>query len=218
MIVPPEGLILNVDKPKGITSFDVVRQIRRRLGVKKVGHGGTLDPMAEGVLLILVGRATKRASELIGLDKEYRAGILLGTTTDTYDITGKIVERGDYSSISCMEVERALNKFTGEIQQVPPMYSAVKIGGRKLYQLARRGETIERSPRKIKIHLINFLSWNSPVVTLDIHCSKGTYIRSLAYDLGRELGCGACLESLQRTAVGDYTIEDSLKLDEINLG
>ncbi|NQS99041.1 MAG: tRNA pseudouridine(55) synthase TruB [candidate division Zixibacteria bacterium] len=213
--IPPEGLILNVYKPAGMTSFDVVRQVRRRLKVKKVGHGGTLDPIAEGVLLIMAGKATKRANELSSLDKTYAAGILLGRKTDTYDTTGVVLAESDTDNIEYEDIERELQNFIGEIEQVPPMFSAIKIDGKRLYKLARRGIQVERKPRKIIIYDIRLKSWMNPSMLIVVHCSKGTYIRSLAEDIGDRLGCGGCMESLVRTRIGDYRVEDSIRLEDM---
>ncbi|MBL7191872.1 tRNA pseudouridine(55) synthase TruB [bacterium] len=215
MIIPPEGLILNVYKPPGLTSFDVVRIIRRRLNIKKAGHGGTLDPIAEGVLLILLGKATKRAGELLGLDKKYRAGILLGKETDTYDITGKVISEQNCSAVTLELLDRVIAKFTGKIEQIPPMFSAVKVEGRKLYKLARKGIEIERAPRTVNIYTITITGWSPPHLQIDVHCSKGTYIRTLAHDIGAELECGACMDSLIRTSIGGYKVEESIRLDDI---
>ena len=218
MIVPPEGLILNVYKPPGITSFGAVRKIRHALKVKKVGHAGTLDPMAEGVLIVMVGKATKRAVEFESLTKKYDALIRLGISTDTYDITGNVLSEKDCSKISRETIESALRDFIGEIDQIPPMYSALKIDGQKLYKLARQGIVVERKPRRIIIDDIRLTEFNPPSFRIEVACSKGTYIRSIAHDLGEKLGCGGCLEELKRTAIGSFRIEDSLKLDEIQLG
>lgn len=214
MQVPEEGLILNIDKPKGITSFGVVSRIRKKLGIKKVGHCGTLDPIAEGVLIVLVGKATKRAEEFSGLDKKYRAVVRLGISTDTYDNTGKVVKEHETANIDIQDVKRIIQQFSGEIEQIPPMFSAVKIGGKKLYKLARQGVEIERHPRKINIFSIELVDFQNPLLVIDVHCSKGTYIRSLADDIGKALGCGGCIESLTRLSAGDFSIENSIKLDE----
>ena len=213
--IPPEGLILNVYKPAGMTSFDVVRWVRRRLKVKKVGHGGTLDPIAEGVLLIMVGKATKRANELSSLDKTYAARILLGRKTDTYDITGAVLAEFDTNHLECDDIEGVLHNFVGEIEQVPPMFSAIKVNGKRLYKLARRGIQVERKPRKITIYDIRLKSWANPGMLVIVHCSKGTYIRSLANDIGDMLGCGGCMESLVRTRIGGYRVENSIRLEDI---
>ena len=217
MIVPPEGLVLNIYKPQGLTSFGVVSRVRKKLNIKKVGHAGTLDPMAEGTLIVLVGKATKKASEFSALDKEYRAGILLGEKTDTYDVTGKALGSGDTSGVSLSRLQDALNEFSGEIEQVPPMFSALKVDGKRLYKLAREGVEIERKSRRITIHQIKLERWENPRLEITVRCSKGTYIRSLAHDLGEKLGCGGCLETLVRTAVGSYRVEDAMRLEEITL-
>jgi len=214
MLVPEAGLVLNICKPRGITSFDVVRKVRGKLGVKKVGHCGTLDPLAEGVLIVLAGKATKRANEFSGLDKTYRAGILLGRETDSYDVTGQVVMAHSTEDIDTFKINEVLKKFHGEIWQVPPMYSAIKIGGRKLYDLARKGVEIEREPRKVVIHNIRMLSFSNPQMEIEVECSKGTYIRSLAHDVGKELGCGGCVESLVRVSVGDFKLGNSIKLND----
>ena len=214
MIVPPEGLILNIYKPSGMTSFDVVYKIRKKLDVKKVGHAGTLDPLAEGILLILVGKATKQSASLTGLAKSYRAEIILGRETDSYDTDGSLIAERDSSSLETDEIELALQNFRGETEQIPPMYSAVKVDGKKLYELARKGIEIERKARKVNIDKLELIGWNPPHLEIEIDCSKGTFIRSLAHDIGQLLGCGGCIEKLIRTRVGDYTIEESLNLNE----
>lgn len=203
------GEILNINKPEGWSSFDVVKKIRAHIKVKKVGHAGTLDPFASGVLLICTGRATKRMPELIKLDKEYVAQIELGKTTDTYDKTGVLLKKIDTSNITVDKIQNALANFRGEIYQTPPMYSAVKVGGRRLYQLARRGEMIERQPRKVNIYVLELLNFSHPFLTIQVCCSKGTYIRALAHDLGEALRCGAHLYALTRIRVGPYKIEDA---------
>jgi len=217
MIIPEEGLILNVFKPAGITSFGVVQKIRQQLKVKKIGHAGTLDPMAEGVLIILVGKAAKRQDEFMQLEKTYSAGILLGTETDSFDITGNIIRLEDYAQVTKDRLVAVLELFKGEIEQVPPMFSAVKVGGKRLYKLARQGMEVERKPRLVRIQDIHLQSWDPPRFKIEVRCSKGTYIRSLAHDIGRELGCGACMESLNRTSIGDYNIDDALKIQEITI-
>jgi len=208
------GEILNINKPEGWSSFDVVKKIRSRIKVKKVGHAGTLDPFATGVLLICTGRATKQVSELIKLDKEYWAQIELGKTTDTYDKTGVVLKESNVSGIDANAIQNALENFRGEINQTPPMYSAIKVGGRRLYQMARRGEVIERPPRKVNIYALELLSFDHPFLAISVCCSKGTYIRSLAYDLGEALGCGAYLYALKRTRVGPYKIDEALTIHD----
>ena len=206
--------ILNIYKEKGYTSHDVVARLRGILHQKKIGHTGTLDPAAEGVLPVCLGKATKLCSMLEDWDKEYRAVLLLGIETDTEDMTGQVtasspVETGEE------EVRKIMASFVGSYLQVPPMYSAKKIGGRKLYELARQGVVVEREPCPVKIHAIQIEKMDLPRVTFSVKCSKGTYIRSLCRDIGRKAGCGGCMESLQRTRVGDNTLETAVKLDQL---
>lgn len=198
---------LNMDKPQGLTSHDVVAQTRRRLGIKKVGHAGTLDPMAIGVLILCLGNATRLSEYVMDSTKFYRAGVHLGVVTDTYDREGAIIRERDSSAIQREDVERLLPTFKGAIEQVPPMYSAIKQKGRKLYELARSGQVVEREPRPVTIYSIEIVDWSPPIVTLDVRCSAGTYIRSLAYDIGEQLGVGASLSSLERRASGSFTVE-----------
>lgn len=200
--------IINLYKPQGKTSHDMVFFIRKTLGIKRVGHTGTLDPCAEGVLPILVGRATALSDFLMAGDKIYTATVKLGITTDTYDTTGTVLKEAT-PCVSLEDVEKALISFTGEIEQEPPMYSAIKVGGRKLYQLAREGKEIERAKRKIKIFDISVLDFDeeNSKFKMRVHCSKGTYIRSLCHDLGKALGCGAAMSSLVRNKTGIF--EDS---------
>lgn len=200
--------IINLYKPVGKTSHDMVYFIRRTLGIKKVGHTGTLDPCAEGVLPVLVGRATALSDFLMAGDKIYTATVKLGITTDTYDTTGTVLEEKDVS-VSLDDIKKALENFKGEIEQVPPMYSAIKIGGKKLYHLAREGKEIERPKRKITIYDIDAFDFDesSHEFKMRVHCSKGTYIRSLCYDLGNILGCGASMSALVRNKTGIF--EDS---------
>jgi tRNA pseudouridine55 synthase len=206
--------ILNVNKPAGLTSFGVVAAIRRASGEKRVGHAGTLDPDATGVLPVCLGKATRVVEFLSGASKSYRATVRLGATTDTYDASGMVTAACDPTCISREQVENALAPFRGRIQQTPPMFSALKAGGRPLYALARAGKTIERPSRTVTISRLELTDWDPPELTLDIDCSKGTYVRSLAHDLGQALGCGAHLSGLIRTRVGDFTIEDTVGLDD----
>ncbi len=212
---PPLSGIFNVNKPAGVTSHDVVQAIRKASGVRRVGHAGTLDPMATGVLLVCVGSATRVTEYLMEHPKRYRAEITLGVVTDTLDGEGQVTQVVDASPVTREMVERALEMFTGTIQQVPPMYSALKRDGKKLYELAREGITVEREPREVEIRQIELLAWDPPRVTLDIECSKGTYIRALARDLGEQLGVGAHLSGLIRTASGRFTVEEASDLDTI---
>lgn len=204
---------LNVYKPGGLTSHDVVAHARRTFGVKKIGHAGTLDPMADGVLVLCLGSATRLSEYVMQSTKRYRARVFLGLTTDTYDAEGQPVRERDASHVQREDVERLLPSFRGEIEQIPPMYSAIKHGGRKLYELARAGKEIERQARRVRIDALDITDWSPPQFTLDVTCSAGTYIRSLAYDLGERLGVGAHLAGLTRTASGVFTLETAIPLD-----
>ena len=207
------GIIL-VDKPSDWTSHDVVGKLRGILHERRIGHSGTLDPMATGLLVVFVGRAT-RAVEFAEADsKEYIAGLRLGVSTDTQDITGNTLKSSN-SLPSRAELEQALGAFKGEISQIPPMYSAIKVGGKKLYELARRGESIERKPRKITIDMLDIIGENDGDYILDVVCSKGTYIRTLCNDIGDALGCGGCMSSLRRVKAGAFSIEQAHTIDEI---
>ena len=208
--VPISGGLLNIDKPSGITSFRVVKEARRVLGVKKVGHCGTLDPMASGVLLVVFGRATRQVPSLMLGRKVYRAAIKLGLRTDTGDVTGRVLEESAVPVIRRETILETLKKFVGTIKQVPPMYSALKHRGKKLYEYARRGVTIERPPREIEIYSLDLLEVTPDTLHVRTVCSKGTYVRTLAEDIGRALGLPAALSELVREAVGPYRIEDSI--------
>lgn len=206
--------ILLINKPEGFTSFDVIAVMRKLLGMKKIGHMGTLDPMATGVLPILIGNATKLQSIIPESDKEYIAGFKLGVSTDTQDITGKIL-KGSKVKISQERVWKCLNEFKGEIMQIPPMYSAVKKDGVRLYALARQGIEIKREPRPIKISRLDLLNFNEKNLEgqFIVRCSKGTYIRTLCNDLGEKLGCGCVMTSLKRTLACGFRIKDSITID-----
>lgn len=206
--------IINVYKEKGFTSFDVVAKMRGIYHQKKIGHTGTLDPDAEGVLPVCLGKATKVCDMLTDRDKEYKAVMLLGVTTDTQDITGTVLheKKVEYSE---EDVRQAIMKFVGKIDQVPPMYSALKVNGQKLCDLARAGVTVERKARQIEIYSIEIESINLPEVTMTVKCSKGTYIRTLCNDIGETLGCGACMKSLLRTNSAGFCLSDSHKLSEL---
>lgn len=206
--------LLVINKPAGITSHDVVNRVRRIAQIRRVGHTGTLDPLATGVMVLLLGPATRLAQFVSGCDKAYRAAVRLGVTTATYDAVGTITSKTPVS-VSDEKLQAALSHFRGLLQQVPPMYSAIKVKGKKLYELARQGQEIERQPRAVTIHQLTLLDWESPTLTLDIVCSTGTYIRSLAHDLGQILGCGAHLTALTRTSVGTFTLEQSHTLDAL---
>lgn len=207
--------VLNINKPLGITSFDVVRKVKRLAWEKKVGHGGTLDPEAGGVLPVCIGKATKAIDFIMNNEKQYIAEVKLGTITDTYDREGAVLEE---NPVNCNEeqVIEVVKSFVGDILQVPPMYSALKVNGKKLYELARAGVEVEREARKIHIASIEVISINLPIVKILVNCSKGTYIRSLCYDIGDKLGCGAMMWSLERTATGPFKKENSVDLEELN--
>lgn len=210
----PISGILNTDKPAGMTSHDVVAAVRRITGEKRVGHAGTLDPMATGVLLVCFGQATRVTEYLMDSPKRYRAGIVLGIATDTYDAEGDVTHRNSNVSFTCAQIEEALSSFVGRIEQLPPLYSAIKHQGVPLYKLARRGIVVERKPRFVEVYDIKLIDWSWPSLTIEVECSKGTYIRSLAHDLGEKLGCGAHLRELVRLASGRFTLEDALTLEE----
>lgn len=208
-----DGAII-IDKPAGMTSFDVVAKARRLFNTKKIGHTGTLDPMATGVLVVLVGRAAKAAEYIVSDDKKYTARLKLGYVSDTGDSTGDI-KKTDAELPSEAAFLAALDSFRGEITQIPPMYSAIKVGGRKLVDLARKGIEIERQPRNITVFSLSARALAEGEYELIIHCSKGTYIRTICTDIGERLGCGAVMTALRRTAAGDFTLESSHKLDEL---
>lgn len=212
---PPLSGIFNINKPASMTSHDVVQAIRKASGERRVGHAGTLDPMATGVLLVCVGSATRVTEYLMEHPKSYRAEITLGVTTDTLDAEGRITHVADAVNVSRQEVEAALKRFIGTIQQIPPMHSALKKGGKKLYELARQGVTVEREPREVEIMRLEIVNWDPPCVTVDVECSKGTYIRALARDLGELLGVGAHLSGLVRTASGRFRVEDAVDLQTV---
>ena len=207
--------VLNVYKEKGYTSHDVVAKLRGILGQKKIGHTGTLDPDAEGVLPVCLGRATRLCDMLTEKDKIYEAVMLLGTETDTQDISGQVIKRQPADHLEEDTVRQVIKGFEGSYEQVPPMYSALKVNGKKLYELAREGKVVERKARTVEIYGIDILEVQLPRVRMSIHCSKGTYIRTLCHDIGQKLGCGACMESLLRTKVGVFPIAESRTLDEI---
>ena len=209
------GIII-IDKPEGWTSHDVVAKLRGALKTKRIGHGGTLDPMATGVLPIFIGRGTRAVQFIENADKEYTAGLRLGIVTDTQDITGTVLESSE-ASITPFDLAAVLPSFIGAQKQIPPMYSAIKIGGKKLYELARRGEEIQRPARDITISDIQLLDGmdDHGGFLINVSCSKGTYVRTLCHDIGAALGCGATLSSLRRTRAGIFTIEMSHRLDDV---
>lgn len=208
------GETVLLDKPLNWTSFDVVSKIRNTLGVKKVGHAGTLDPMATGLLIICTGKKTKEIMSFQDLEKTYTGSILLGKRSMSMDLETELIGDVDLSSIKDEDIYNAKEKFVGNIFQVPPMFSAIKFKGKSLYNIARKGKTIELKPREVKVSKFEILEINKPYVKFVITCSKGTYIRSIANDLGKELGCGGVLNSLRRTAIGNFSVNDALSIGE----
>lgn len=206
--------ILLIDKAEGWTSSDVVIKLKGVLRERRVGHSGTLDPMATGLLAVFVGRATRAVEFAEAHDKRYTAGLRLGVTTDTQDVTGSVL-RSCQTNVAEDELKAVLTRFTGELEQIPPMYSAIKINGQKLYDIARRGGEVERRPRHITVSGISVVGRSGNDFVLDISCSKGTYIRTLCNDIGDALGCGGCMSSLRRTAAGDFSVSQAYTIDEV---
>lgn len=204
--------VLVVDKPVGLTSHDVVQIIRRGTGIRRAGHTGTLDPRASGVLVILIGPAVRLSEHVSASDKRYQATILLGSSTNTYDAEGEITASYPVGDIQEAAFDEILQTFVGEMEQVPPPYSAVKVKGRKAYEIAREGEEVELAPRIVHVYNLEILEWNPPEVVVDVYCSSGTYVRSLANDLGKALGTGAHLIGLRRTKSGRFTLRDAVPL------
>lgn len=207
------GIVI-VDKPQGWTSQDVTARLRRVFETRRIGHGGTLDPMATGVLPVFVGRATRGVEFFEHAEKTYEALLLPGVVTDTEDVTGTVLERHP-AALTEAAVEAVLPRFRGEILQVPPMYSALKVNGQKLCNLARKGQTVERKPRPVTIHELAFLGFQDDCLRLRVRCSKGTYIRTLCKDLGEALGCGGCMAQLRRVSAGSYTIGQAVPLETL---
>jgi tRNA pseudouridine55 synthase len=207
--------IIVIDKPKGMTSHDVVDVVRRSFGIRKVGHAGTLDPMATGVLVVLTGKMTKESGRFLNDDKEYDAELVLGATSDTEDAEGSIKPSGASSYPDRDAIQRAFAGFKGEIEQIPPAYSALKHKGRKLYELARKGIRVEKDPRKIFISRLEITGISLPAVSFSVECSKGTYVRKLASDIGERLGCGAYLSALRRTRSGRFTIDQAIDINDL---
>ncbi len=207
--------VLVVDKPVGMTSHDVVEAIRRGSGIRRAGHTGTLDPRASGVLVILIGPAVRLSEYVSASDKRYQAIIRLGSSTDTFDSEGKFVRTDQPVNVTEEQFEKILKQFEGEIEQTPPPYSAVKVGGRRAYDMARQGEEVELAPRKIQVHHLEVLEWAPPEVVVDVHCSSGTYVRSLANDMGNALGTGAYLVGLRRTKSGRFSLRDATPLRKL---
>ena len=206
--------VLVVDKPVGMTSHEVVQIIRRGTNIRRAGHTGTLDPRASGVLIILIGPAVRLSEYVSASDKRYQAVIRLGASTDTYDSDGQVT-RTNPIDITEAQFETELKKFIGEIEQTPPPYSAIKMQGRPAYEMAREGEEVEMQPRIINVYSLDVIEWAPPEVTVDVHCSSGTYVRSLAYELGEKLGCGAMLTGLRRTKSGRFTLKDAVPLRKL---
>lgn len=210
-----EGILL-VNKPSGMTSHDVVDFARKRLNTRRIGHAGTLDPLAEGLLILLVGKATKLFSKFVNFDKEYMGILKLGQTTHTGDSQGQILEERDCSDIDEQRIKNSFSKFEGEIDQVPPMVSALRVKGKRLYRLAHKGITVKREPRRIRIYSLQVQEITHPLVKFYIHCSKGTYVRKVAEDIGEDLGCGAHMVMIKRISIGPYKLDQAVNLEEIN--
>ena len=209
-----EGRLLLINKPVDWTSFDVVKKLRYVLKVKKIGHAGTLDPLATGLLIIGTGKFTKKLNELQGLDKTYEGIIEIGKTTPSYDLETEFDSQTDWSNVSDADLENARKKFIGQISQVPPAHSAIKVDGERAYKKARKNKAVKLEPRNLTIHAFDIETSKLPDVHFNVSCSKGTYIRSLAHDFGQELGVGGYLKKLVRTSVGDYKLSDAVDLDE----
>ena len=210
-----EGQVLLINKPYKWTSFDVIRKMRHLIKIKKVGHAGTLDPLATGLLIVCTGKFTKRINDFMAQEKEYTGSITLGATTPTFDLESEPENIKDTTGITAAQLHEATLPFTGHILQVPPMHSAIKKDGKRIYELARRGETIELEPRKLFIKSFEITDISMPVLQFKVVCSTGTYIRSLANDFGAALGCGGYLSSLCRTAIGEFCLKDSLTIEQL---
>lgn len=206
--------VLLVDKPAGITSHDVVDRIRKAARMRKVGHTGTLDPAATGLLIICLGAATRLSEHLTRLDKVYEGYLRFGVVTDSYDMQGKVLEEHPVPELTPERIQAEFDKLTGEIEQLPPMVSAVKVGGKRLYKLARKGETVERKPRNVTVHEFSLLGYEAPLAQFRVRCTSGTYVRGLCHDVGAELGCGGALDSLRRTAVGRHNVANAIPVDQ----
>lgn len=209
------GCLLLLDKPSGPTSFTMVNVLRKLIGIRRIGHAGTLDPFASGLLILLTGPATRWQNSVMGSDKRYRIRLRLGQESDSHDRTGILAAPSEAELPDLAAIESALAGFRGEQEQIPPMHSAVQIDGKRLYLLARKGIKVERPPRLVTAHELRLLGWQAPWLELDLHCSKGYYVRSLARDLGRRLGCGALVEELRRTRIGGYEVERAWGVEEL---
>jgi len=210
-----EGQVLLIDKPYEWTSFDVIQKIRSLIKIRKVGHAGTLDPLATGLLIVCTGKFTKRINEYMAQQKEYTGSITLGATTPTFDLESRPENAKDITGITADQIKSATQAFTGEIMQVPPMHSAIKKDGKRVYEMARRGEMIELEPRKLFIEAFDITAIDKPVVQFRVRCSTGTYIRSLANDFGAALGCGGYLSGLCRTGIGDFRLENAMSIQQL---
>lgn len=207
--------VLLVDKPSGMTSHDVVDRIRKATGIRRVGHTGTLDPAATGLLILCIGNATRLSEHLTGLDKTYEGKMRLGVVTDSHDADGEVLEEAPVPDLTREDLQAVCDRFTGLIEQVPPMVSAVRVGGERLYKRARKGETVERKAREVNVRRFDVLNYASPEADVLVECTSGTYVRSLCHDVGQIIGCGAILASLRRTRVGRHAVADALPLDEL---
>lgn len=213
--LPDEGRVLLINKPLEWTSFDVVNKLRNKLKIKKIGHAGTLDPLATGLLIICVGKMTKKIEEFMGQEKEYTGTFVLGQTTPSHDLETEVTEKKDISQLTSEKIEAVCELFKGKINQLPPMHSAIKIGGKRAYKFARKGKTIQLAPREVEIKEFEITNIRLPEVYFRIVCSKGTYIRSIARDVGESLGVGAYLSQLCRTRIGDYKLDNALTIDQV---
>lgn len=212
---PDEGRVLLINKPLEWTSFDVVNKLRNKLKIKKIGHAGTLDPLATGLLIICVGKMTKKIEEFMGQEKEYTGTFVLGQTTPSHDLETEVTEKKNISHLTPEKIQTATKLFKGRINQLPPMHSAIKIGGKRAYKFARKGKTIELAPREVEVKEFDITDIRLPEVYFRIVCSKGTYIRSIARDMGESLGVGAYLSQLCRTRIGNYKLDDALTIDQV---
>lgn len=210
-----EGIIL-VNKPQGITSHDVVDVVRGKLKTKKVGHAGTLDPLAQGLLVILVGKSTKLFSKFVNFDKEYTGILKLGEVTTTGDSQGTVIKQVDCGYVTKERLEEVFPLFKGSIEQIPPMVSALRVGGKRLYRLARKGIVVERKPRSIQIYSLELLRVDLPFVEFYVHCSKGTYVRKLAEDIGDKIGCGGHMTKIKRLSIGPFKLDEAVNLEDVN--
>lgn len=215
MEATPDQMLL-INKPVGWTSFDVVNKLRYKLKIKKIGHAGTLDPLATGLLILCTGKMTKRIDEFQAQEKEYTGKFIIGQSTPSHDLETEVSEIKDISSISEEAIVQTAKKFLGTIQQIPPLHSAIKVDGKRAYKLARKGKDIELKPREVKITAFDILEIKKPAISFRIVCSKGTYIRSIARDFGNDLGVGAYLTDLCRTRIGEFKLKDASTIDEIN--